>query len=105
MKTGIKKISQFEHIGTIMEKVMADFRKSFDHHLLEAQDVWPDVVGSLAAQNTKPAAFKGKILLVHVAGSSWMHELQFLKEEIIHGINARLGAERIREIRFKIGPI
>lgn len=105
MKTGAKTIRRFEHIGTIMEKVLADFRKSIDHHLLEVKDVWDDVVGPLAAQNTRVAACKGKVLWVHVAGSSWAHELQFLKAEIIGRINEKLGEDRVGEIRFKIGPV
>ncbi|MFC1813872.1 DUF721 domain-containing protein [Thermodesulfobacteriota bacterium] len=63
------------------------------------------VVGKAIAENARPAAFKGKMLLVHVTSSTWIHELQFLKKDIIRKVNNALGEEQVEEIKFKIGPI
>jgi len=58
---------------------------------------------SLSEQNAQPLAFKGKLLLVEVTSSAWLHELQFLKGDIIKNLNDALGKELISEIKFKIG--
>jgi predicted nucleic acid-binding Zn ribbon protein len=67
--------------------------------------LWDRVVGAPIAGNAKPAAFKGRILLVHVTSSTWIHQLQFLRKDIIEQLNRALGKELIEEIKFKIGPV
>jgi len=37
---------------------------------------------------------------VEVEGSAWMHELSFLKRDMIREINQRLGSGRVRDVRF-----
>ena len=63
--------------------------------------LWVTVI----AQNAKPAAFKGRILLVHVNSSTWIHQLQFLKKEMIAKLNDTLGKTLIEDLKFKIGPL
>jgi predicted nucleic acid-binding Zn ribbon protein len=57
------------------------------------------------AQNAKPAAFKGKILIVHVSSSTWVHQLQFLKKEMIAKLNNAFGNALIDDLKFKIGKL
>jgi len=42
---------------------------------------------------------------VHVISSTWIHQLQFLKNDLMAKINAALGKPLIQEIKFKIGPL
>jgi predicted nucleic acid-binding Zn ribbon protein len=72
--------------------------------MLKIFDLWVDAVGENISMNAKPAAFKGDLLLVHVSSSAWMHHLYFQKQELIEKINATLGHDRVRELKFKIGP-
>jgi predicted nucleic acid-binding Zn ribbon protein len=73
--------------------------------LIQVWNVWDGVVGDVIAQNARPAAFKGRILLVHVSSSTWIHQLQFLKEEMIDKLNAALGKVLIEDLKFRIGPV
>ena len=73
--------------------------------LLQVWDIWEIAAGPVIAQNAKPVALKEKLLMVHVADSSWMHELSFLKTEIIRNINGTLGDDLVENIRFTIGPV
>jgi predicted nucleic acid-binding Zn ribbon protein len=66
---------------------------------------WKDAVGATIAQNTRPEAIKGKLLLVHVSSAPWMQQLQFLKPELIEKLNQTLGKELVEDIRFQIGPV
>ena len=96
---------KFEHIGGILADVLKTYRRESDGELVQVWQVWDDIVGDVIAQNARPAAFKGKILLVHVSSSTWVHQLQFLKKEMIVKLNHTLGKALIDDLKFKIGPL
>ncbi len=100
-----KKSKKSAHIGSILNDVLKTLRPEADSGLVQVWQLWDDVVGRPIAENARPAAFKGKLLLVHVASSPWVHQLQFLKSEIIEKLNAALGQNLIEDIKFKIGPV
>jgi predicted nucleic acid-binding Zn ribbon protein len=66
---------------------------------------WADEVGELIARRTQPSRFRNGILFVTVATQSWMQELQFMKDSIREKLNARLGADLVRDIFFTSGTI
>jgi predicted nucleic acid-binding Zn ribbon protein len=66
---------------------------------------WNDEVGATIARRTQPARFRNGILFVTVATHSWMQELQFMKDTIRDKLNARLGAELVRDIFFISGTV
>jgi len=100
-----KQKAKFEHIGSILADVLKTYRRESDGELLQVWQVWDGIVGDVIAQNARPAAFKGKILLVHVTNSTWIHQLQFLKKEMIAKLNGALGNTLINDLKFKIGPL
>ena len=100
-----KQKAKFEHIGSIIADVLKTYRRESDAELVEVWQVWDEIVGDVIAANARPAAFKGKILLVHVSSSTWIHELQFLKKEMIAKLNDTLGKASIDDLKFKIGPL
>ncbi|MGD9180380.1 MAG: DUF721 domain-containing protein [Desulfobacterales bacterium] len=95
----------FVHIGNIIDGVLENYRSKPDFELTGIWRLWDEAVGATIAQNARPAAFKGKLLIVHVISSTWIHQLQFLKEDLRAKINAALGKPLIEEIKFKIGPL
>jgi hypothetical protein len=40
-----------------------------------------------------------------VTNSTWIHQLQFLKKEMIAKLNDALGNAPIADLKFKIGPL
>jgi predicted nucleic acid-binding Zn ribbon protein len=99
------KRSDFVHIRNVIDDVLKPYRSEPDFELKNVWDLWDDVVGKTIAQNARPAAFKGKLLIVHVSSSTWIHQLQFLKNDMIAKLNTALGKPLIVEIKFKIGPL
>jgi predicted nucleic acid-binding Zn ribbon protein len=93
-----------EHIGTIVSRLLRHQRSEKTVDLDRLWDNWAGVVGDAVAANTRPQAIKGRILLVYVSSSVWVHQLQFLRAEMIANINQFLDSERIGDIKFKIGP-
>ena len=103
--TKSKKNREFVHIGDIINSVLKTCRHDSDEELSRVWSLWESAVGDIIAKNTKPEAFKGKLLLVHVNSPPWMHHLQFLKKDIINKVNQALGKELVQDIKFKIGPV
>ena len=100
-----KKKKEFVHIGSVVNEVLNTYRRESDFALSEVWRLWEGAVGDAIAENARPAAFKGKLLLVHVTSSAWVHQLQFLKNDILKKVNEALGKELVEEIKFKIGPL
>ena len=94
-----------QHIGAILPGVLKTCRRHPDAQLVRVWDLWADIVGEMIAENARPAAFKGKLIIVHVESPTWIHHLQYMKAEIIERINRALGKPLVAEIRFKVGPL
>jgi predicted nucleic acid-binding Zn ribbon protein len=45
-------------------------------------------------------SFRDGTLAVEVEGSAWMHELGFLKRELVRNLNRHLGAEIVQDVRL-----
>ena len=96
---------ELNHIGSIIPGLLRNCRRQPDAGLTQIWDLWENIVGEMLAENARPAAFKGKLVLVHVESSVWIHHLQFLKPDLIQKINAALGKPMVEDIRFKVGPL
>jgi predicted nucleic acid-binding Zn ribbon protein len=95
----------FVHIGRLVNDVLKNYRRESDSELIQVWQIWEGAVGDIIAQNAKPAAFKGSVLLVHATSSAWIHQLQFLKKDMIGKLNRALGKPLIEDLKFKIGPV
>ena len=61
---------------------------------------WPDVAGTRLAKHSRAVGFHEGTLTVEVEGSAWMHELGFLKQELVRKVNQHLGSDVVREVRL-----
>ena len=61
---------------------------------------WPVVAGVRIARRSRAVSFRDGALIVEVEGSAWMHELGFLKPELVRNLNRHLGADVVRDVRF-----
>jgi predicted nucleic acid-binding Zn ribbon protein len=61
---------------------------------------WPAVAGTRIARHTRACSFRDGTLAVEVEGSAWMHELGFLKRELVRNLNRHLGAEIVQDVRL-----
>ena len=93
------------HIGHILPNVIRTCRPQNDTDMIGIWDIWAQAVGDGIAENTHPSAFKGHLLLVHVSSSVWLHQLQFMKSDLISKLNTASGNFLVEDIAFKIGPL
>lgn len=64
---------------------------------------WADLVGPKISARTRPYGVVERVLVVEVASSAWMHELNLLRSQILSGLHERLGEPRLfDELRFKL---
>jgi predicted nucleic acid-binding Zn ribbon protein len=93
------------HIGGVLHGLLKQLRPEAEDGMLRIWRIWEETVGDEIARNARPAAVKGSTLLVHVSSSTWVHQLQFLKREMISRLNAGLGQNRVEDIKFKVGAM
>lgn len=66
---------------------------------------WREVVGNLVATRAWPDGLDAGVLWVRVRTPAWIHQLSFLKDEIVRRANAVVGdPPLVREVRFHLGP-
>lgn len=68
-------------------------------------DAWNRAVGPQIGAKAQPDRLRDDVLYVRVCTSVWMHELQFMKQDIIAKLNDVLGSPAVSQIRFFIGEV
>lgn len=64
---------------------------------------WADLVGPKISSRTRPYGVSERVLVIEVASSAWLHELNLLKAQILAGLVARLGEPRLfDDLKFKL---
>jgi predicted nucleic acid-binding Zn ribbon protein len=91
------------HIGNVLNNLLRIFHEKANGDMALIWRYWDEAVGETIAQNARPAVFKGRMLYVNVTNSPWIHQLQFLKQDIIQKLNLALGHNAVDDIKFKIG--
>jgi predicted nucleic acid-binding Zn ribbon protein len=89
-----------ESVARVLSRVLRDLGLEQDVLGWRAVREWAQIVGPRVASHTRAIACRDGTLHVEVEGSAWMHELGFLKRQLIQRINAQLGGEHVRDVRF-----
>ena len=61
---------------------------------------WAALVGETIAAHARPLRLRGTVLVVAADGPDWIHELRFLKRDLLARLNERLGRPAIRDLYF-----
>ena len=91
-----------EAVGGVLGRVLQGLGLSREMSGWRAVSAWPELVGARVALHSRAVAFRDGTLHVEVEGSAWMHELGYLKRQLIGKVNEHLGDEVVRELRFSI---
>jgi predicted nucleic acid-binding Zn ribbon protein len=71
---------------------------------LQLESAWRAAAGDDVAQSTHLGSLRKGTLEVLVSDSVLLHELrQFRREALLRAVQDRLGNDRVRELRFKLG--
>ena len=67
--------------------------------------IWNETVGLTIARNAQPEKIRNGTLFVKVSGSTWMQQLQYMKEMIADKLNQRMGKQVVKNIFFVVGKV
>ena len=71
----------------------------------ELGDVWNSAAGEKLAACSRPGNLRRGVLEVTVANSAVMQELEFMKRKILKELSQLAPDQKIRNLRFRIGPV
>ncbi len=89
----------------ILTSVLRQCRRDLQQDPDRLIQIWNRAVGADTARNAQPAAFKQRLLVVHVSSSVWLQELYFQKADLIARVNLEAGQTILDDIQFKVGPL
>jgi hypothetical protein len=67
--------------------------------------LWGDVVGPAISAHAQPSGVSDGRLFVSVEDSLWLHQLNYLKHQILMELNSQLGNAALREIVLRVGEV
>jgi len=87
-------------LAAILPGVLREFRLDEAAAGWRAVAEWPALAGERIARRTRAVAFRDGVMTIEVEGSAWMHELGFLRRELVRRANQLVGANVVRDVRF-----
>lgn len=89
-----------EKIGNVILKTLN--RMGFAERLQRQTAVmrWKEIVGDTIAAETEALRIEGSTLVVRVHRAAWRQQLTYLKEGLLVKLEAELGEDSIKNIRF-----
>jgi predicted nucleic acid-binding Zn ribbon protein len=91
-----------QSIRALLPRVLRDLGLEHGVAGWRAVEEWSEAAGDRIASRTRALSFHEGTLHVEVEGSAWLHELGYLKRELLRQVNRRLGSAQVRELRFTI---
>jgi predicted nucleic acid-binding Zn ribbon protein len=72
--------------------------------LAALQRAWPQTVGEVIAAQAHPSAERDGVVTVTCSSSVWAQELTLMGPDLTARLNTALGAQNVRELRFRAAP-
>lgn len=94
-----------QQLGEILARVTAKMHIPHEAKDPRLLSLWQQAVGPIISSQTHPLGIKRGILQVRVSAPVWLHQLQFLKEEIIGKFNELSPSHNVRQLKLVIGDI
>jgi hypothetical protein len=73
--------------------------------LVRVQIAWVDVLPTRLAKVASPAAIDGGTLVVHVVDNQWLHELQYLRADLLDRIREGAPEAGVDALRLRVGEV
>lgn len=86
----------------LLEKVLRKYGLLDQYREQEPALIWDRVVGEKITQLARPIWVREGVLFVAVPNHVVQHEFSLMREEFRKKLNTVLGAERVKEIRFRV---
>jgi len=94
-----------EPIAAALQPIIEKLDAEGHFGLVRLAQVWPEMVGEGIARRTEVSGLKFHTAVIKVSTPMWIQELNLLKTEILARLQARLGADVVRDLRFVKGRL
>lgn len=88
-------------LGTVINKIQTKNRGVKKDILA----IWNNLTGDNTSRHAKPLMIKKKVLIVEVDSSAWLYELSLKKTILLREMQNKIGADKIHDIRFRMGEM
>ena len=92
-------------VSEVLEKIFGKSGHTKKYKEAQLVHLWEKVVGEKLATHTYPQRVENECLICIVDNSAWLHEVQFMKQDIVKKINEVMKKRLVKNIFFKLGPI
>ncbi len=97
-------LSKFENtLSTVVGKTMKGLGLNDRFNEEMVFDAWNEMVDGFIAGQARPVSLERRVLVIQVLHSTVHYELERMKGTILRRMQERFGADKIREIRFRLG--
>ena len=97
-------VSKYEDtIDTVVGKMMKGLGLSDRFNEEMVFEAWNEMVDPFIAANARPLTLERRVLAIQVLHATVHYELERMKGQILRRMQERFGADKIREIRFRLG--
>jgi predicted nucleic acid-binding Zn ribbon protein len=97
--------SEPRHIGDVLSQLIARRGYARVQSAGAFAEAWSQAAGERLAKCTRAVAVKRGVLEVLVGSSTLAQELGFEKKNLVKKLTGLLPDEKIRDVRFKVGPL
>jgi len=73
--------------------------------LMQVREVWPRVADPYFEAHAWPAAVAGDTLIVHVHDSQWLHELSYMRQDLLRRLQTLAPAAEFAGLRLRLGEV
>ena len=76
--------------------------------LMQVRDLWPRIAGPAGPAleaHSWPGSVSGDLLIVHVHDSQWLHELTYLRQDLLRRLQALAPAAELGALRLRLGEV
>jgi predicted nucleic acid-binding Zn ribbon protein len=94
-----------EPIASALQPIIEKLDAEGHFGLVRLAQVWPEMVGEGIARRTEVGGLKFHTATIKVSTAMWIQELNLLKGDILARLQARLGADVVRDLRFVKGRL
>ena len=89
-----------QSIGDLMRQAVEETLSAPKFDELNAIHAWPKVIGADLASKTGRPYMKNGLMTIRVPAAPLRQELNMMRSRIAAAINAEVGKETVRELRF-----
>jgi predicted nucleic acid-binding Zn ribbon protein len=94
-----------EPIAKTLGALLDRFDKGDHFDLVRVVGAWPGVAGEHIARRSAVVEVKFHTAVIRVSTAMWLQELSLMKTELLQRLQAQVGSDVVRDLRFVLGRL